>query len=79
MTVAMVFITLLLTGAGIAQVYLQRYTETPLPFMVVQDKIAVFYWLRELTGVVFLIGLIVYLISFFVGEDTEEKSMASTR
>jgi len=72
MTVGMVFITLFLTGAGILQVYLQRLTDTPLPFMVVQDKIAVFYWLREAAGLVFLIGLIVYIISFFVkGEEIE--------
>jgi nitric oxide reductase subunit B len=63
-----VFITLFLTGAGILQVYLQRATETPLPFMIVQDKIALFYWLRELTGLVFLIGLILYVVSFFVKE-----------
>ena len=68
MTVSMVFITLFLTGAGILQVYLQRATETPLPFMIVQDKIALFYLLRELTGVVFLIGLILYVVSFFVKE-----------
>jgi nitric oxide reductase subunit B len=68
MTISMVFITLFLTGAGILQVYLQRATETPLPFMIVQDKIALFYWLRELTGVVFLIGLILYVVSFFVKE-----------
>jgi nitric oxide reductase subunit B len=66
MTVGMVFITLFLTGAGILQVYLQRLTDTPLPFMVVQDKLAIFYWLREAAGLVFLIGLIVYLVSFFV-------------
>ncbi len=72
MTVGMVFITLFLTGAGILQVYLQRLTDTPLPFMVVQDKLAVFYWMREVAGIVFLIGLIVYLISFFVkGEEIE--------
>ncbi len=72
MTVGMVFITLFLTGAGILQVYLQRLTDTPLPFMVVQDKLAVFYWMREVAGIVFLIGLIVYLVSFFVkGEEIE--------
>ncbi len=65
MTVSMVFITLFLTGAGILQVYLQRYSEAPLPFMVVQDKIAIFYWLRELAGLVFLIGLLLYIYSFF--------------
>ena len=35
-------------------------------FMAVQDKIAIFYWLRELTGLVFLVGLIVYIVAFFV-------------
>ncbi|MBN0989216.1 cbb3-type cytochrome c oxidase subunit I [Amphritea pacifica] len=70
MTVSMVFITLFLTGAGILQVYLQRYSESPLPFMVVQDQISLFYWLREAAGVIFLIGLVVYLTSFFIkGEE----------
>ena len=67
MTVAMVFITLFLTGAGVLQVWLQRLGENPQPFMVVQDQIAVFYWMREIAGLVFLIGLVVYLVSFFVG------------
>lgn len=70
MTVSMVFITLFLTGAGVLQVWLQRYSETPLPFMEVQEKIALFYWMREGAGLVFLIGLIVYLASFFVGGKT---------
>jgi nitric oxide reductase subunit B len=69
MSVAMVFITLFLTGAGILQVWLQRMSDTPLPFMVVQDKISVFYWMREWTGVIFLIGLIVYVVSFFIKGD----------
>ena len=71
MTVSMVFITLFLTGAGILQVYLQRYSDTPLGFMVVQDKIELFYWMREVAGVIFLIGLIVYIMSFFVKHDDE--------
>ena len=73
MTVSMVFITLFLTGAGVLQVWLQRYSEAPLPFMVVQDKIALFYWLREISGVVFLIGLLLYVYSFFVtGEESDQ-------
>ncbi|MDH5786024.1 MAG: cbb3-type cytochrome c oxidase subunit I [Chromatiales bacterium] len=68
MTVSMVFITLFLTAAGILQVYLQRMGgDAALSFMVAQEKIALFYWLREGAGVVFLIGLIVYIASFFVG------------
>lgn len=73
MTVSMVFITLFLTGAGILQVYLQRFTDTPITFMQAQEKIEIFYWMREVAGVVFLIGLIVYFASFFVkGEELTE-------
>ena len=75
MTVSIVFITLFLTAAGILQAYLQRMSETPLPFMVVQDKIALFYWLREIAGVVFIIGLIVYVASFFVGSREPEATV----
>ncbi len=72
MTVAMVFITLFLTGAGILQVYLQRYSENPESFMVVQDKVAMFYWMRELAGLVFLAGLLLYIYSFFAkGKEVE--------
>jgi len=73
MTISMVFITLFLTGAGILQVYLQRYSDDPMPFMVVQEKVAVFYWMRELAGLVFLIGLLLYIYSFFIGG--EEKTL----
>lgn len=75
MTVAMVFITLFLTGAGILQVWLQRLPESgeALSFMATQDKLAIFYWLREIAGVIFLLGLISYITSFFI---TEKKSQA---
>lgn len=71
MTIAMVFITLFLTGAGILQTWLQRVSENPEPFMVVQEKISLFYWMREVAGVVFLIGLILYIVSFFIGGEEE--------
>ncbi len=74
MTVAMVFITLFLTAAGILQVWLQRVSDAPLPFMVAQDKIALFYWMREWAGVAFLIGLIIYIVSFFVGGEEKEAA-----
>ncbi len=79
MTVGMVFITLFLTAAGVLQVWLQRYNENPEPFMVVQEKIEIFYWMREVAGVVFLIGLILYVVSFFVkGGEREMASNAVT-
>ncbi len=76
MTVAIVFITLFLTGAGILQTYLQRVAEAPQMFMAVQDQIALFYWLREIAGVMFLVGLVVYIASFFIGQD-EPEAVAS--
>jgi nitric oxide reductase subunit B len=75
MTVSMVFITLFLTGAGILQVYMQRMGgDAAQSFMVVQEKIELFYWLREGAGLVFLIGLIVYVMSFFVGGEERTES-----
>lgn len=71
MTVSMVFITLFLTGAGIVQSYLQRMGDNPQPFMVVQEKLEIFYWMREVAGVFFLIGLVVYIVSFFVKGEEE--------
>jgi nitric oxide reductase subunit B len=76
MTVSMVFITLFLTAAGVLQVFLQRYSENPQPFMVVQEKIALFYWMREVAGVVFLAGLVLYVASFFVGQKDPETAEA---
>ena len=69
MTVSMVFITLFLTGAGIVQVWLQRLPDNgaALSFMETMDQLSIFFWLRELAGVAFLLGLICYFISFFVG------------
>jgi nitric oxide reductase subunit B len=75
MTVSMVFITLFLTGAGILQTYLQRVSDVPQGFMVVQEQISLFYWMRELAGVVFLIGLVLYIASFFVGSRDPEETV----
>ncbi|MDD5240494.1 MAG: cbb3-type cytochrome c oxidase subunit I [Sulfuricella sp.] len=74
MTVAIVFITLFLTAAGILQVWLQRVSDTPMGFMAAQDQVTLFYWLREISGVIFLIGLITYIASFFVGGETKEAA-----
>jgi nitric oxide reductase subunit B len=76
MTVSMVFITLFLTGAGILQVWLQRVADNPQPFMVVQDQISLFYWMREIAGLFFLIGLICYVASFFVGSKEPAAEVA---
>jgi nitric oxide reductase subunit B len=67
MTISMVFITLFLTAAGILQIWLQRVSDTPMPFMMVQDQIALFYWMRLWAGVTFSLGLVTYVVSFFIG------------
>jgi nitric oxide reductase subunit B len=74
MTVSIVFITLFLTAAGILQVWLQRVSATPMSFMDTQAQLTLFYWLREGTGVIFLIGLLIYIGSFFVKGETVAKA-----
>ncbi|MDY0248568.1 MAG: cbb3-type cytochrome c oxidase subunit I [Pseudomonas sp.] len=66
MTISMVFITLFLSAAGIVQIWLQRVPEdgSALSFMATQDQMFIFYWLRLSAGVVFLVGLTCYLLSF---------------
>ncbi|MFZ6747779.1 cbb3-type cytochrome c oxidase subunit I [Undibacterium sp. Ren11W] len=70
MTVSMVFITLFLTAAGILQVWLQRISTTPMSFMATQDQLVIFYWLRLGSGVIFTIGLLLYITSFFIKGET---------
>jgi nitric oxide reductase subunit B len=75
MTIGMGVMVLALTGAGILQVWLQRLpTTNALGFMATQDQLVFFYWLRVAGGVGFLIGLITYLSSFFIGESVEETA-----
>jgi nitric oxide reductase subunit B len=45
---------------------------------VVQEKIAMFYWLRELAGLVFFIGLVMYVASFFVKGGERRMAMETT-
>jgi nitric oxide reductase subunit B len=40
-------------------------------FMATQDQIMVFYWLREFTGLVFLLGFVLYVASFFIKGETK--------
>jgi len=77
MTVSIVFITLFLTAAGIIQIWMQRMGATPLSFMSAQEQAAPLYWMREAAGVVFLVGLVVYIASFFIGGDNRTAPAAS--
>ncbi|MED5609433.1 cbb3-type cytochrome c oxidase subunit I [Pseudomonas sp. JH-2] len=66
MTVSMLLITLMLTAAGVVQVWLQRLPAdgAAMPFMATVEQLKVFFWLRLYAGVGFFIGLICYLLSF---------------
>ena len=65
MTISMLLITLLLTAAGVVQVWLQRMPAdgAAMPFMATVEQLKVFFWLRLYAGFGFLIGLICYLLS----------------
>ena len=76
MTVSIVMITLFLTGAGILQVWLQRVSATPMSYMDTQTQITIFYWMREWTGVLFLVGLVTYIASFFIGGNEKASAKA---
>ena len=74
MSIGMGVMVLALTGAGILQVWLQRLPESgALSFMAAQDQMVFFYWMRVGGGVFFLLGLLAYLASFFVGGAYDEK------
>ncbi|MCJ8170832.1 cbb3-type cytochrome c oxidase subunit I [Atopomonas sediminilitoris] len=77
MTIAMVFITLFLTAAGVLQVWLQRIPEDAqaMSFMATQDQVAIFYWLRLAAGVMFLAGLVVYFVSFAYQRDGAAEAL----
>ncbi len=81
MNISMILMTLFISAMGILQVYLQRFNDTALPFMMVQEKLIVFNWLREFTGVILLIGLVTYIISFFIAAkdmETIKKNNSSS-
>jgi nitric oxide reductase subunit B len=79
MTIGMAVMVLALSGAGILQVWLQRMpTTNAMSFMATQDQLAFFYWVRIAGGVMFLLGLITYLYSFFAapGQNENEPAVA---
>ena len=77
MTIGMGVMVLALTGAGILQVWLQRLpTSGALSFMATQDQLTFFYWVRVAGGVAFLLGLLTYLSSFFIGAGSVEDEAA---
>ncbi|MAD01827.1 MULTISPECIES: cbb3-type cytochrome c oxidase subunit I [Pseudomonas] len=78
MCISMLMITLLLTAAGVVQVKLQRLPEAAqaLPFMETQAAIEGIYWGRLAFGVLFGLGLLMYLASFWLARRTREQAPA---
>lgn len=66
MTISMLLITLILTAAGVVQVWLQRLPGDgeAMAFMATVDQLKIFFWLRLYSGLGFAVGLICYLLSF---------------
>jgi nitric oxide reductase subunit B len=79
MTIGMGVMVLALSGAGILQVWLQRMpTSNAMSFMATQDQLAFFYWIRIGGGVMFLVGLLTYLYSFFAAAGQNEDSLVAS-
>ena len=69
-----------LTGAGVLQVWLQRLpTVDPMGFVATQDHLRFIYWVRVGGGVMFLLGLLVYVASFFIGPAADEREAPAAR
>ncbi len=81
MCISMLGITLALTVAGAYQVALQRLPDDSeaLSFMLTQAKLIPFYWVRLCFGLTFLVGLIAYLVSFFVGSKADIAESATAK
>ncbi|HET8700744.1 MAG TPA: cbb3-type cytochrome c oxidase subunit I [Nitrococcus sp.] len=77
MSIAMFLITLSLTAAGAYAIWLQRMpdSEHALPYMVTQQHLIIFYWLRLGSGLLFALGLLLYVVSFVLAGRREPASV----
>ncbi len=69
----MVFMTFTLTAAGILQTHLQRVLG--MNYMDAQDQIALFYWLRLGSGIVVVLGVLLFVYATF-SKGSEEQATA---
>jgi len=69
MSSAMAFMTFTLTFAGVVQTHLQRVLGEG--FMDVQDQIDVFYWMRFGSGLVVVVGGLLYIYAVLVPRNEE--------
>lgn len=64
MTSAMAFMTFTLTFAGVIQAHMQRVVGG-YSYMDVQDQLGLFYWMRLGSGLVFVIGAVLFVYAVF--------------
>ena len=64
MSSGVVFMTFVLTFAGTVQTHLQRVMGEN--FMVVQDQLAIFYWMRFGSGLAVVLGALLFVYAVFV-------------
>ena len=64
MTSGMVFMTFVLTFAGTIQTHLQRVLGDY--YMDVQDQLEIFYWMRFGSGIVVVLGAVLFIYSMWV-------------
>jgi nitric oxide reductase subunit B len=73
MTISMVFITMVLTGAGMVQVYMERLMG--LDYVAVKSNYNLWFWIfRAIFGVGFLVGVGIFVWDYFT---LKEKAPAS--
>lgn len=75
MNIGMLGITFALTVAGVMQIVAQRMGVAPSSFMEAQEQIVPVYGVRLFFGVMTIVGLLVYLYSFFVKQEEESKEV----
>jgi nitric oxide reductase subunit B len=76
MSAGMVFMTVVLTFAGVVQVHMQRVLGED--FMSVQDQLAIFYWMRFGAGIAVVLGAYLFIYSIVVPKRREIVSPDAT-
>ncbi len=69
----MVFMTFTLTAAGVLQTHLERVLG--MDYMEVQEQIALFYWLRLGSGIVVVLGVLLFVYAIFAKGKEEQASV----
>jgi len=69
----MVFMTFTLTAAGVLQTHLERVLG--MDYMEVQEQIALFYWMRLGSGIVVVIGVLLFVYATFAKGKEEQAEI----